>query len=277
MKEKFMEQADKDVVRIFWTGGWDSTFRLLQLVLLEKRKVQPYYIIDPARKSTDAEIKAMNKIKYKLFVKYPATKELIVPTVIVNLSDIKPNEEVTNAYHKILKRQELGVQYEFLARYCAQEGLEHLEIAVENGPAVILAKLLQSYVVKVNEEKYPNYEIDSKYDGTDVHTLLKYFRYPILFITKLDMQEIGIKEEFADIMELTWFCHNPQKYGASFQPCGVCNPCIGLMSAGMGSRMALRSKIRYYSRVRSRMEKLLQKYPNLFALVRQLKRKLLKK
>lgn len=275
MKDIFMVQHNNDVVKIFWTGGWDSTFRILQVILLENRKVQPYYILDPARKSSDTEIKAMDKIKDQLFLKYPSTTRLLLPTIIVNLSNIKPNEEVTNAYQEILKGQELGLQYEFLARYCVQEGLDHLEIAVEKGPAVTITKLLESSVVKVNEDNYPNFELDSKYDGTDVYTLLKYFRYPILSITKLDMQEIAIKEEFADIMEITWFCHNPQKSGANSQPCGICNPCRGVMSAGMENRMPLRSKIRYYLSVRSRVEKLLRKYPNILALVRQWKRKLL--
>lgn len=34
---------------IFMTGGWDSIFRLLQLLLIDKRAVQPVYILDPER------------------------------------------------------------------------------------------------------------------------------------------------------------------------------------------------------------------------------------
>ena len=106
----------------------------------------------------------------------------------------------------------MGSQYDVHARYCAQEGLDNLEITAESGSAVILAKLLQSFVVKVNEENYPNYELDIKYEGTDVYALFKYFSYPILFITKLDMQEIVKKESFEDFMDITWFCHNPRKH-----------------------------------------------------------------
>ncbi len=271
-----MNQHNSETVKIFWTGGWDSTFRVLQLVLLEKRKVQPYYIIDPNRKSTNAEIKTMNTIKDQLFLNYPSTKELLLPTVVGNVANIRENQEITNAYQRILERQELGSQYEFLARYCLQEGIDHIEIAVEKGPAVLLFNVIQSFVIEVTKDNYINYEIDNKYAGTDIYSLLKYFRYPILFITKLDMQETVIKERFQDLMELTWFCHNPQKHGTNYEPCGVCNPCIEVMSSGMGRRMTLRSKIRYYFRCRARIKKLSRKYPNFFAFVRHWKKKLLK-
>lgn len=34
---------------LLWTGGWDSTFRVLQLLLCSRDAVQPHYIIDPER------------------------------------------------------------------------------------------------------------------------------------------------------------------------------------------------------------------------------------
>lgn len=271
-----MEQNNSEAVKIFWTGGWDSTFRILQLILLEKRKVQPYYIVDPARKSTYAEIKAMDKIKDQLFLKHPYTKELLLTTIVGSLSDIKANQEVTDTYLRILKQQPLGFQNDFLARYCLQERLEYIEMSVEDSPVGLFHILIQSHSIEVNENGYTNYKIDSKYAGTDVYNLFKYFRYPILFITKLDMKGIAIKEEFEDLMDITWFCHDPQKHGTDYEGCGVCVPCIEVMSAGMENRMPLRSKIRYYFRVYPRIEKLSRRYPNFFAFSRRWKRKLLK-
>lgn len=49
--------------RILWTGGWDSTFRVLDLVLNKKKNIQPYYILDERRASTEIEIATMEKIK----------------------------------------------------------------------------------------------------------------------------------------------------------------------------------------------------------------------
>ena len=46
------ENFPKGNVNILWTGGWDSTFQLLSLLLLHGRKVTPYYLIDAERLST---------------------------------------------------------------------------------------------------------------------------------------------------------------------------------------------------------------------------------
>src|SRR5690606_13578695 len=36
-------------VNLLWTGGWDSTFRLLSLVVQQHRCVQPYYVLDDVK------------------------------------------------------------------------------------------------------------------------------------------------------------------------------------------------------------------------------------
>src|SRR5688572_33020809 len=46
MHERKIEAAP---VALLWTGGWDSTFRLLMLLLVERRAVQSYYIVDRLR------------------------------------------------------------------------------------------------------------------------------------------------------------------------------------------------------------------------------------
>jgi len=60
-----MKYDDEGEVNLLWTGGWDSTFRLLYLVFVEKRRVQPYYIVDTERRSTLNELKTMHLIREK--------------------------------------------------------------------------------------------------------------------------------------------------------------------------------------------------------------------
>ena len=271
-----MKQNKVDTAKVFWTGGWDSTFRVLQLLLLEQRRVQPYYMTDPGRKSVDAELQAMDHIKKQLFQKYPAVKELLLPTVVENVSEIKPNQEVTAAYREILKQQTLGTQYEFLTRFCVQEGIDNIEISVENSPSGFLPKIIRSRVIEVNHDDHLYYKLDDKYEGTEVYTLLKYYLFPILDITKLDMKEIAEKEGFIDLLELTWFCHNPQKHGDRYEPCGVCHPCTDVMASGMEERMPLRSKIRYYFRVHGRVKIFLSRHPAMYNFAKKCKRRLLK-
>ena len=73
---------------LFWTGGWDSTFRVLQLLLLHKRSVQPYYVIDEDRRSTGMEIHTMIKIKDLLYNLHPDTRKLLLPIRFIDVHDI---------------------------------------------------------------------------------------------------------------------------------------------------------------------------------------------
>ena len=54
----------KGIVQIFWTGGWDSSFRVLQL---SKKDVliQPIYL-DDNRASADNELRAIDSIANKI-------------------------------------------------------------------------------------------------------------------------------------------------------------------------------------------------------------------
>ncbi|HYD83353.1 MAG TPA: hypothetical protein VEA63_04860, partial [Opitutus sp.] len=50
-------------VDLLWTGGWDSTYRLLDLVLRKSRTVAPHYVVDPDRSGTIQELRAMRAIR----------------------------------------------------------------------------------------------------------------------------------------------------------------------------------------------------------------------
>jgi hypothetical protein len=52
-----------NAVNLLWSGGWDSTFRLLELILVRRRPVKPYYVIDSQRMSTGVELERRDRIK----------------------------------------------------------------------------------------------------------------------------------------------------------------------------------------------------------------------
>ena len=56
-------------VTLLWSGGWDGTFRFLELMQHEDIEIQPIYVIDPGRESTPYEKKAMKKIYFRSFQK----------------------------------------------------------------------------------------------------------------------------------------------------------------------------------------------------------------
>ena len=100
--------------KVLWTGGWDSTFRLIDLVVIHQRVVQPFYIIDTLRQSFPMEIRAMKQLKQSIFAAFPYTKSLILPTRFVELSDIRPNREITESFSRLVElfpQFPLGSQY----------------------------------------------------------------------------------------------------------------------------------------------------------------------
>lgn len=249
-------------VRLLWTGGWDSTYRLLQLLLLQKKPVETFYVIDSDRLSTGAELRAIQDIKRQLFAKYPATRELLKRTHYREKSDIQPNAEITHSYQNLLDRYFIGGQYEWLARLAHEFNIDDLELCI-NGVHVgdrwhtALAHLLVSSGADENSPL----RISKESAGSDEHTLFKYFRLPTFYARKHDMHDVALKNGFLDIMERTWFCQTPR----NLRPCGRCIPCGLTISGGVGWRVPLTSRVRYHLRVTPRLRMFLRTHPRLRA------------
>ena len=101
MKQTEKTIQERQLIHLFWTGGFDSTYRLLEIVLEKKLPVQPHYLIDSARLSTRIEINTIRKIKQILFEKYPFTQQLILPTLFMETADLQPNREIKQAFQEI--------------------------------------------------------------------------------------------------------------------------------------------------------------------------------
>jgi hypothetical protein len=79
---------------LLWTGGWDSTFRLLWLVLVEQRPVQPVYLIDACRGSTGMELRAMAAIRREVARQHPEAAARLLPVHIADIADLPANTVV---------------------------------------------------------------------------------------------------------------------------------------------------------------------------------------
>jgi hypothetical protein len=236
-----MGQQNNEPINLLWTGGWDSTFRLLQLLILHKKIVQPYYIIDPNRLSTGEELNAMQDIKRSIFAQYAQSRELLLPTVYKELVDISPNRNITSAYERLIKNTHFGVQYEWLARFSKEIGIKGIEIGYAR--AAFGLQLLNPFIVQVDSQGETNYAIGEKFHGSDEYELFQFYLFPIINLTKLDQGIIARNEGFYNILSLTWFCHTPL---ANRQPCGVCTPCQQTIEFGLGWRIPFWSRVRYY-------------------------------
>ena len=219
---------------LLWTGGWDSTFRLLQRVLVEEQSVQPIYLINPDRQSVRQELKSMALISAKLCAEYPKAKTRLLELKIIGAFCLEPLKKYQQAFENILIKQYLGTQYAWLATYCEQMSWQNVELAIhrDDNAQSGAHQLLRPFVI--DPEGDGIYQLNPDYQDTDEYTLFQRFRFPLFNFTKVQMQSIAEEAGFNELMQLTWFCHTPMR---GQHACGVCNPCSYTIKEGMGHRI----------------------------------------
>lgn len=215
-----MQQSNsQEIVKLFWTGGWDSTFRLVELSR-EKNTVQPIYIYGDGRPSASIELRTMNKIidvmKQKDWV-----QATILPILFVNYNEIIPVENITASYLEMKKILPLGSQYEWLAWYAhVNPGIE-IGITYSDSMVSRILRTDKGYCTIKETSKVSKYEIDLEKSSVNANLLFGSWYYPILFRTERDMLKQIHEWGCEDIMEMIWFCHRP----IHGKPCGYCHPC----------------------------------------------------
>lgn len=261
-----MDNADG--INLLWTGGFDSTFRLCQIAIVLKKKVQPYYLIDPNRLSLREEIQAQERIKQAIFDRYPTSKELILPTAFYTVSDEFIDDEIAEVYGKVKELIGFGSQYEWLAGFCKSHGINNLELGFEKDSENKKNKFLMPFILqKENQDGEKSFIMNSKFKGDPTYELFKYYEWPIWMITRDDMVDISKQYNFHDIMHLTWFCHTPIKGKA----CGLCNPCKDVVGYNFKYRLSAPAKLRFHLRSFSQNE-IMTNNPKLKKLMKSLKR-----
>ena len=235
----------KSPINLLWTGGWDSTFRLLQLLLEKKREVQPYYLVSGIRKSTDIEIRTMDKIKEKLFKSYPFTQNLLLSTRYVNEAEVKIDHSISESYEIIKTQNYIGNQYVIIANFGKQFLMDGLELCIHLDDKA--HEVLKPYAAVMSEDEQACRLLECN-SPTHLYQLFGYFTFPIFNYSKIDMEEIAKDQNWIELMNLTWFCHRPF-FGKI--PCGICNPCIYTIEEGLGSRIPflLRISGKYVKRI----------------------------
>lgn len=224
-------------IRLLWTAGWDSTFRLLEALLVRGKSVEPFYLTDPGRPSTAYELRAMGRIADALGAGHPTASARLARPVVLSVADLHPDPETTARFERLRARSHLGGQYDWLARFAAQQGLSDLELSVHRDDRA--AEFLQAYVVREDGGGDPYFRLRD--DAPDDLRIFERFRFPVFDKTKRDMQRGARAGGFADLMELTWFCHIPTADG---RPCGRCNPCRYTIDEGLARRIPLGTRLR---------------------------------
>lgn len=209
---------------LFFTGGYDSTYRLCELLMKEKNAVQPIYISDPyidnytnnktRRRNNSNETNSQEKIIVKIKKMFPETKGLLKDTITIDT--IPYDNQVSLAMKELKKRKYIRrskCQYGAMAQYCKNNNI-NVEVCAEKG-GHFERKLGKKTTIDSNNnivfdiEKNPELEI------------FRQFQLPLFTKTKETMLNEAKAYNFDDILKNTWSCWYPKKN----KPCGKCIMC----------------------------------------------------
>jgi len=215
-----MADVTNEGVQLLWTGGWDSTFQLLNLLLREGAVVTPWYVIDAERRSTGVELDTMRRLRGELARQFPEARTRLRPQRFRAVEDIAPDPSIADDWQRVAGEYRIGGQYDWLARLCHQEGLEALQLSIHRDDRARAA------VLGARAGRDPASQAAAR--------LFAPFSFPLLETTKLAMAEEAGRAGWQPLMEKTWFCHAPTAGG---RPCGRCNPCRYAAEEGLGYRI----------------------------------------
>ncbi len=255
-----MSKIEKEqLVEVLWTGGFDSSFRIVELSQ-KPCTVQPYYISDN-REIENRELKAIHKIT-QMLRSDPRTKAKINDIELIKRSDIVCETDISAAYNRLKEKYHIGSQYEWLAVFVKKHPGIELG-AVGGGKIEVIVMQNGAYRHLQDEILGENYAVDQDKTVEDVVKIYGRYHFPLLRKTKKTMLQLYKEMGYIDVMKETWFCHHP----VDGKPCGVCNPCAVTIQEGLEERFDEKALNRYKHRafylkayaVKRKVKKLFQK------------------
>ncbi|REC94167.1 hypothetical protein [Kushneria indalinina] len=224
-------------IEVLWTGGWDSTYRVLWAAMVEQTTVVPHYIVDLGRGSSLRELQAISEVRATLAGIDPEAAARIEPLRITPVTEIPEDPELSAAYHRLTQQAHLGSQYDWLARYAKSEGIKHLELSVHVDDKAYY--FLKGKVVATEEGSWT---FDDRIETDEA--IFRFFDFPLLEVSKTQMKIEAERHGFIDALEKSWFCYSP----IDSAPCGLCNPCRYTIEEGMSYRLPAKALRRHRTR-----------------------------
>ncbi len=233
-----MNDEVKIIKRIFWTSGWDSSFRVLDLLQNSNHLIQPYYLIYLGRKTTLTELSTVSRMMDEIERRPEWRGRVLNP--IMHLADRYKyaREPYASALVKARESFWLGSQYLCMAQFRDESGLEDLEVGLVKGQGAAYTKLKEWVEPKLREPDVLKLRADAP---DELQVLFRGYDFPVMKISKQEMGEVAEAGGFRDILEMAWFCHEP----VEGKPCGTCRPCMVTIRGGMGRRVGAPGLARY--------------------------------
>jgi len=210
---------------VFWTGGYDSTFRICQLLYTSNKIVQPVYIEavidndedkDIRRRSVRQELSTMVHLRQML-----GNPQRLLPTIVftkVNIDD-DISESMRKLHNKGKMRRPV-CQYGALAQV-TRSLKEDIEVSVENDPVHSMMYRTIHDSLHCSPCRYGQIgRLKSKPNDPDFQIFDKML-FPTITYTKKDMLKEATNLGFDNVLKATWSCWYP----IDGRPCGMCDMC----------------------------------------------------
>ena len=225
--ESYIDYINSDINNqpeyVFWTGGYDSTYRICELLIIYRVKVQPIYVsynLDSAKKSDKwvrknrrEEQEAMEKIRKKLYKQFPFTKKTFLKTIDINNNIIDENYDYRFTNLNLWPKKRKIHQYGHLGKI-SYLSKTHIDCGV-------LGIHQNSNFINFLKENLIKTENNMILDVSSNHPLY-YMRFPLFNKTKRDLCSISKKYGFNNIIKISWSCWFP----INKKPCKRCPMCI---------------------------------------------------
>lgn len=234
----------KPIHHVLWTGGFDSTFRICQLLIEQQCEVQPIYVTHMGfqeqlifrsydspnhiqKPAMPHEMQAIANIKALLRQDFPAAAKRLRPIRFL-CSRHEPD-----AWNEAQKVKGPGInngrQYSLL-QLVAKQYKHPIELSIERSPPGHnqVGDTLMPWVVEDENGVYRLQDElpEEKLTANSTESLKNFlsFRFPVLRISRYEMMEKARIAHYQHLLERTWSC---REFRQDRKPCGECFCCRG--------------------------------------------------
>ena len=129
----FPQPESEFVHDVLWTSGWDSTFRVADLVITYGRAVRPHYLIDPSRLSTEKELTTITELSDAIAARREDGGSLLLPPRLHQRSELSTDPETRAQLRRLRTVAYLGPQYDLLVALARSLASHELELCILKG------------------------------------------------------------------------------------------------------------------------------------------------
>ena len=223
---------DNRIVHIFWTGGLDSTYRVVELSRQECI-IQPHYIIITGRSTVENELRAISDIT-NILNSDERTKAKILPPEKCSKSELEEYADILSAWELLHKLKKFNsTQYPLLAGYARQKNLK-VEMGIQFSENGTVVKVLDESCLVDCPDQDDVMMMDPVKGSQEwaSYTIFKDCLFPKSLYHKTKREEIEELKSWGydKVLKKVWTCFHP----VLGMPCGHCFPCKSAMKEGAG-------------------------------------------